>query len=257
MRAAVQLAVGFAVVAFVASAAAQTPLPRTTQGRSVYDTAGVISQTHVAVMERAHAELRNKAGVSIAVVTVPQLDAADSIEEFAVRFGHERGVGRKGEDRGIVVALSVRDRRIFVATGYGVEGYLPDGKVGRFIDEYAVPHLRGNDFSSGLTNLSLGLVQASAQEFQVAVTGQPQVTRRRPRRRAPGMADLILGIIAGIGFLYMAIRHPRLLFWILLSGRLSGRRGGGGFGGGGFWGGGGFGGFGCGGFCGGGAGRGF
>jgi uncharacterized protein len=223
--------------------------------RSVHDLAGVIRQDHIQTMERFHTELFQKTGVAIVVITVPSLEG-ELIEDFAVRVGEEWGAGREGEDRGIVLAVAVQERRIFIATGYGVEGYLPDGRVGRILSQYAIPYLRQNDYSTGILETSAALVSASAEEYGVTIQGAtPRATTRSPSRsRDSSPLGTIFKILGFLFLAYMFIRHP-MLFLLLMSG--SGRGGafsGGGFGGGG---GGGFGGFGGGGFGGGGAGRSF
>ena len=235
---------------------AQVPLPPP-GGRSVHDRAGVISEPAEAAMEGLHREVYERTGVAIATVTVPSLDG-EPLADFALRVGEEWGVGDKDEDRGIVVALALEEREIFIATGYGVEGYLPDGRVGRLIDRYAIPSLRQNDYSTALLRISEALAAASAAEFGVTLEG----ITARPRRDGPRSTERLspLRILGGLIFLavmaYLAIRHPTLFFLLLLSGMgRGGHRGG--FGGGGFGGGSGFGGFGGGGFGGGGAGRSF
>ena len=209
-------------------------------------------------MEQLHRELFDKTGVAIVVIAVPDLDG-ESIDAFAHRVGETWGAGRKGEDRGIVVALAVGERRIGMATGYGVEGFLPDGRVGSIIDRHAIPLLRQNDYSTALLQTSAALVGAAAAEFGVTIRGvaarpPDRNAGRRGRRMTPG--GIILSLLMLVGMGYLAVRHPTLFFLLLMSGMGRGGRGGG-FGGGGFGGGSGFGGFGGGGFGGGGASRGF
>ncbi|RMH41677.1 MAG: TPM domain-containing protein [Deltaproteobacteria bacterium] len=248
-HAAVALVAAAAAIAWAGAARAATPLPTRDPARSVYDTAGVLRPETRRALEALHRELFAKTGVMIVTVTVPRL-VDETIEQFAVRVGQTWGVGRKGEDRGIVVALSVEDRRIFIATGYGVEGFLPDGRVGALLDAYVVPHLRRDDFDGGLANASAALARVVARHFGVALDGAIAV-REPPRRRlTPGEIVVIALLLVALGYAF--VRHP-VLFLMLLSG--GGHRGGG-FGGG-FGGGGGGGGFGGGGFGGGGAGRGF
>jgi len=222
--------------------------------RSVHDLAGVISAEDARAMEAIHTGLFARTGVAIVVVTVPELEG-EPIDDFAVRVGTEWGVGRKGEDRGIVVALAVSERRFFIATGYGVEGYLPDGKAGEILDRFAIPPARRGDYSGALLQTSAALVRLSADEHGVTVEELARVPAPPDRRRGIRGGGLIPLILLG-AMIYLAIRHPSLFVLLMLSGRGGGRRRGG-FGGGGFGGGTGFGGFGGGGFGGGGAGRGF
>jgi uncharacterized protein len=216
----------------------------------IYDTAGVIDDAEEQRLERAVHELYREAGVAIVVLAVPRL-ADETIDELAVRAGQTWGVGKRGEDRGLVVAFAREDRKIFVATGYGTEGYLPDGRVGGLLDRYALPHLREDRFSQGLVALVDALVADSAREFGVEITGAV-APPPEPASSGPGPLALILGGIALVVFLFVARRNPALAF-LMLGSRMFGRGGGvGGFGGG-F----GSGGFAGGGFGGGGAGRSF
>jgi uncharacterized protein len=249
---ALPLAVVVALISVATSASAQaaTPLPARQADRSVYDAADVIDPTDEMTLEQRHTELYEKTGVAIVIVTVPQL-VDETIDQLAVRVGQSWGVGKQGADRGLVIALSRDDRKIFVATGYGTESYLPDGKVGALIDREAVPALRENQFSRGLVALDAALAAASAKEFGVTLTG---VSPERPVQQSH--SSTIATLISLAVLVLVALRFPWLLMFF------GGFGGWGGFGRGGRGrgdgdGGGGFGGFGGGGFGGGGAGRDF
>jgi uncharacterized protein len=253
--------------ALPAAAAVSLPPP---DGRSVRDLASVVEPADRDRMERRHRALFDATGVAIVVVTVPDLEG-EPIEDFATRVGTEWGVGKKGEDRGIVVALAVKERRIFVATGYGVEGFLPDGRVGGLLDAEVLPHLRRGDFSRGIVQASAALASVAAREYGLSMDDLHEARGAGRARGRGGGGWIGLLVLLLLAFLILSgLRHP-LLAALLLSGAARRRRGmrgrwegggfGGGFGIGGFGGGGfgsgGFGGFGGGSFGGGGAGRGF
>ena len=241
-------ALHLAVLLFAAtsSSLAQVEIPRA-RDRAVHDFARVIAPRTAAAIENLSTALLRKTGVAVVVVTVPRLEG-EPIEDFAVRVGQDWGVGRKGEDRGVVVALALEERWFFIATGYGVEGFLPDGRVGAIRDRVAMPYLKRGDYSEGLLKTVEALAGAAAEEYGVRIDGAggapPASGGRLP---APLRILFTLMMIAGL--IYLAIRHPTLFLLLLLSGRGGGFSGRGGFGGGS-----GFGGFGGGGFGGGGAG---
>lgn len=248
------------LLALAPPAEARVEVPRA-DGRSVYDLAGVIAPGDASLMERRHRAIFEAAGVAIVVVAVPRLDG-EPIEDFAVRVGQGWGVGRKGEDRGIVVALAIEERRVFIATGYGVEGWLPDGRVGEILDREVTPLLKRDDFSDALRQASASLTAAAAREYGVAIEGlprEPGAGEGGASRPLSPVAAAFLILIAVV-VLVAIVRHPFLLLWLLSGPRRRGGFGGGisyGGSGGGFGGNSGFGGFGGGGFGGGGAGRGF
>lgn len=256
MRVVLALAV---LVAAATTASANTPLPARGD-HSVYDAAGVIDDAREQQLEATNTELMQRAGVAIVVVTVPKL-VDETISELAVRVQHDWGVGIKGKDESVVIALSVEDRKIFLATGYGSEGYLPDGKVGEIRDR-ATPSLRANDFSAGLVIADVAVAQVAAAAHNVTLTGVPELP---PAQRADEPSNLVtlifLGVFAlvAIGGMFRGGRGGGNGLGSFATGALLGSlfgRGGGG-GGGGDSGGGGFGGFGGGGGGGGGAGGSF
>jgi uncharacterized protein len=232
--------------------------------RSVHDLAGIINPEHASLIERRHRALLERTGVALAVLTVPRLEG-EPIDDFAVRLGQSWGVGRRGEDRGIVIAFALEERRVFVATGYGVEGFLPDGRVGAILDTVAIPHFRRDDFSSGLLALSAALTAAACEASGVDPRelglDRAPVTRGGRRLDSWQVAAILAAFLA-VFFVVAAARSAagsrgrgRGGPWIFMGPIGGGRIRGGGFGRG--FGGGGFGGFGGGGFGGGGAGRGF
>lgn len=253
------------LVATATAASAATPLPPRGD-HSVYDTASVIDDVREQQIEAINTELMQRAGVAVVVVTVPKL-VDETISELAVRVQHDWGVGVKGKDESVVIALAVEDRKIFLATGYGSEGYLPDGKVGA-IRDLATPSLRKNDYSTGLYTADLAVAQAAAAAHNVTLSGVPAAPVAQ--REAPnGVGTLILfGVVAllVLGGMFGRGRggpgggggFGSFATGALLGSLLGGNRGGWGSGGGSdSGGGGGFGGFGGGSGGGGGAGGSF
>ena len=153
--------------------------------------------------------------------------------------------------------LAVKDRKRWIETGYGLEGILPDGKVGE-IGRQMVPMLRNNDFDGAVTlavdEISQIIAQDAGVKLQPLTRGGAQ--QQQPHATAGQIVGGICFLILVVIFLIWAGGHG-LLGFLLGMFLGSGRWGGGGFGGGGFGGGGGgsgFGGFGGGSTGGGGAG---
>jgi len=219
---------------------------------AVNDFAGVLSAGSAARMEALAAEILQKTGTAVVVGTFKSLDGDDP-DQFANELYEAWGIGKKGEDKGVLIMLAVQERRVRIETGFGVEGALPDGLVGSILDRYVVPLLKQNRFEEGLLNAMAATGQILAKDAGTEITGM-QITAQRNSsgRRASPLSLLPFLIIFAI---LMCTRSGRRMLPFLLLMSLSGGRGGGGFGGGGFSGG--FGGFGGGMSGGGGAGRGF
>jgi len=225
--------------------------------------AGVLDATSVSHMEAVIADVRAKTRGEIAVVTLPDIgDRAAS--DVALQIGRQWGVGAQAEagdpakNLGVVVLLVPQKNhrpgtgQIFIATGRGAEGFLPDARVGRIRDAM-IPYLAREDYGTGLS-VGVDLVaQAFAAEFGVTLDTGPATAPAERAPWQPGFA-IALWILVALFVILSIRRRLRVgpaIFW-RGGGWGGGRRGGGG-GGGGFSGG--FGGFGGGGgFSGGGAG---
>ncbi len=177
--------------------------------------------------------------------------------DYAIKIAEAWKPGAKDKDNGVVFLVATKDRKLFIATGYGVEGVLPDGKAGEIRDEVIVPYFKKGDYAGGIlagTQVMAGLI---AQEYGVTLTGA-QLPRTRMRTGEEFPAWLVLGFaLVALGLVVAAFTGTRRSRYTRFNGARyhGGGFGGSGFGGGGFGGGGGgFGGFGGGGFGGGGAG---
>lgn len=219
---------------------------------AVNDFAGVITTTYERAMASLAREVLDKTETAVVVVTIKTLGGRDPAE-FANRLYESWGIGHKGTDKGVLIFLAQKERRIRIETGYGVEGILPDGLVGEILDTYAVPYLKKGEYGKGLGNAMAAVSAVIARDAGVTLSGQ--ATRLAPRtRERTGASPVSLVIFFIVLAMLLGTRQGRaMLPWILLLMLTGGRGGGGGFGG--F--GGGFGGFGGGMSGGGGAGRGF
>jgi uncharacterized protein len=230
-------------------AAEKYPVP---QGTAVNDFANVIDAENASKMEALAREVLEKTGTAIVVAIVPSIGDNEDYTMYANGLFQAWGIGKKGEDKGVLIFLTVKERKIRIETGYGVEGILPDGLVGEILDKYVVPFLKEGNYGKGLYNAMYACSAYIAKDANVQLTGSPAPYRphNRAQQKGVNIFGLIFFFIAAV--LLLGTRKGReMLPWILLL-FLSGGRGGGG---GGF--GGGFGGFGGGMSGGGGAGRGF
>lgn len=236
------------IVATEAAGAEKKQFPRPTG--AVNDFAGIIPAGAKASMEALAAEILDKTGTAVVVATMQSLDGEDP-DMYATDLYAAWGIGKKGEDKGVLMFLAVQERRVRIETGYGVEGILPDGLVGSILDQYVMPQLKSGDYGQGLFNGMLAVGTVIARDAGVTI-GEDYRLKRPARQARPRQGSGLGGLIL-LGLILLFAMTPMgraMLPWLLLS-ALSGGRGGG-FGG---FGGGGFGGFGGGMSGGGGAGR--
>lgn len=221
---------------------------------AVNDFAGVVPADAEERMARLSREVLDKTGTAIVVATVKDVGDNDP-DMYANELYQAWGIGKKGEDKGVLIFLALRERKIRIETGYGVEGILPDGLVGEILDRYVTPYLKKGDYGTGLGNAVAAVAQMVAKDAGITLTGGASVKAapRSAEARRGNLFPLLLLLLVTVPLL--ATRQGRAMLPFLIVALLSGGRGGGVGGFGGF--GGGYGGFGGGSSGGGGAGRGF
>ena len=253
--------ISFLILAFiylsVCTSSAEIAIPAQPYNH-VVDLAGIIDDNTEAVLNRYLLELEQKTTAQMIILTITSLEG-QSIEDISIDIAHNKWrLGQKGRDNGVLLLVSLQDRKYRFETGYGLEGVLPDSLAGSIGRQYLVPYFQKGDYSNGIAAAALVVINTIADEAGVEISGMPRMQARSSSpdaRRKPTLLGGILSILFFIGLIYLFIRHPRLLLFILMANMLGGgRRDGWGGGGGGFGGGGGsFGGGGGGGFGGGGA----
>lgn len=230
--------------------------------RLVNDFTNTLSVTDVQVLESKLVAYDQETSVQIAIVIIRTLEGYD-ISDYAFGLGEKWGVGRSGKDNGALILVSIDDRKMWIATGYGLEATLTDALCKRIIENEMKPNFRNGDFAGGLSAASDAIILATKGEYQGKGDGGNGEGQPAPF----GIIILILAVFAIIwGIKAVQVnRYARMnhlgfwAAWALLnsvnrthSGSYRSFTGGsGGFSGGG---GGGFGGFGGGSFGGGGAG---
>ena len=246
---------------------AQTLVPRPDPPRLVNDLAGVLSSGEVQALENKLVAFNDSTSNQIAILIVNDLQGYDR-SEFAFRVANDWGIGQGDLNNGVLVLVKPKtqssDGRVFIATGSGIEGAIPDLATADIIDREMIPRFRENDYYGGLDAGTNVLMSLAAGEYNY-----DSYAGGAPSGAIPGVVIflIILFFIIIVSAGSSNNKHMKrsgssnLPLWLLMSMMGGGRShsgswggfsgGGGGFGGGG---GGGFGGFGGGGFGGGGAG---
>ncbi len=226
----------------------------------VNDYAQVLTPSQRNQLEQICREANEKAGVQIAIVTMDSIPGGDVISSYATELADHWGVGNARTDLGALLFFKketdTERRRVFLATGYGLEAHVPDGLAGEILDKYVVPHLDQGEPAIAFANAVAAITYYVNPDVQLTGQSNQYPARRRNNVNPFGLIPMIIILL-----LMSRSRLGRhMLMGMMLGSMMGGGRGGWGGGSGGFGGGfggfgGGFGGFGGGGFGGGGAGR--
>src|SRR5881296_3197119 len=149
----------------------------------VNDFAAVLDPASIAHMDAVIREVKDKTRGEIAVVTLSDIGDREA-SDVALQIGRQWGVGAKAaagdpaKNLGVVVLLvplknhRAGTGRVFIATGRGAEGFLPDARVGRIRDAMT-PYLAREAYAAGLAPRRGFIPAAFPEQFGGELAGPP------------------------------------------------------------------------------------
>ncbi|MBT1689352.1 TPM domain-containing protein [Dawidia soli] len=164
-------------------------------GRWVHDEAHVLSAQTVAELEYMLKAERDSTSNQIAILIVPSLQG-ESMEEYSLRVAQEEWkLGKDNNDNGVLLLISIAERRMRIEVGYGLEGRLTDAISSRIDRNEIAPHFRRGDYDSGVKAGVVAITKAIQGEYK---NDEPRT--KRPKRNNSSILTIII-IIAVIIFL--------------------------------------------------------
>ena len=233
----------------------------------VIDEARILSASDKQAIETKLRSLNDRGLAQAAVVIVPTTNGED-IFDYSMKVADRWKLGKKDTDQGLLMVVAVNDRKMYILTGYGLEGTIPDAVAKRIISDDITPRFKQGDYAGGIT--------AGINRIEERLTTDPAILKQADANRVntnsnaqsnqEGGIPLIflgffgfvagmiltsilgrffgsiataggivtLGTIFGAGLLgSMFVAFIVFLFLLFRGGGRGGRGGGGGFGGGG------------------------
>jgi uncharacterized protein len=198
----------------------------------VNDVAQALTPAEVAAINDIATGLQDATGAQMAFLIMPDIGPYDDFT-YGMAVFNQWQLGEKGKDNGLLILLALKEHRLRIITGYGLEAILPDGKLGRFRDEYLVPYLKQNRLGEGLANLGLRLAQEIATAEGKTLNGAAAKTPHRRRGESPWTNLVVLVIFLALAIASsLANRKRGMRGGFFYGGGVNYRGGGGGFGGG-------------------------
>lgn len=151
-------------------------IPAPSEEFYVNDEAGIFSSEQVSQLCAESEKLDEQTGAQIVVLTVDSTDGQE-ISDYSVEVGRDWGIGSGKENNGVLIVLSLEDRKVWIAVGYGLEGRLPDAKTGRLLDENAVPYYKEDKFAEGTIRLYYAVLNEVRQEYGLETLEMPEIAK--------------------------------------------------------------------------------
>lgn len=144
-------------------------IPKATN-KYVNDFANILTEPEKAYLQTLLFEVDQNTTAEVVIVTIESLQGED-ISKYTVDLASEWKVGKADKDNGLVILYAKQENKIFAATGYGLEGILPDSKVGRLLDEYYVPLRDQNKSKEGIIEFTNNIVQVINENKEEVLSG--------------------------------------------------------------------------------------
>ncbi|HUB24305.1 MAG TPA: TPM domain-containing protein [Tepidisphaeraceae bacterium] len=132
----------------------------------VNDYAGVMTPQSVEDLNRELDRFERDTSNQIVVAIFPAMQSDSSIDDYTYRIAESWKVGRKGLNNGAVLFVFIAQRQMFIQTGYGLEGALPDAICKRIIDNEIKPHFRVGDYDGGIVDGVHAMMAATRGEYK-------------------------------------------------------------------------------------------
>jgi|SRR5450432_1223537 len=132
--------------------------------RLVNDFAHVLTADQTEQLESKLVAYDDSTSIQIAIVTI-QTTGDYPIEDYALKILRDWKIGNKKTNNGLLILASIQDHKVYIATGYGMEGSVPDITAKQIIESDILPNFRTQDYYSGFDQGSDAIIKASRGEY--------------------------------------------------------------------------------------------
>lgn len=131
----------------------------------VNDFTGTLSTEEVEMLEQKLVAYNDSTSTQIAIVIIRSVGSYD-ISDYAFQLGEKWGIGGKANDNGILILAAMDDRKVFIATGYGMEGAVPDALAKRIVTELILPNFKIQAYYEGLNLATDMIIKLASGEYK-------------------------------------------------------------------------------------------
>jgi uncharacterized protein len=164
----------------------------------VNDFAGILSTEQTAVLEGKLRNLEETDSTQVAILIIPSLEN-EALEDYTERVATAWKLGQKGRDNGALMLIAMKERKIRIEVGYGLEAKLTDALSRRIIQNELAPHFQEHDYNGGIDAAATAIIQVIRGSYQG--TGPARTVRRSgsSRRSFDWIILLLFPLLAILG----------------------------------------------------------
>ncbi len=130
------------------------------------DYAGIVDRATVSRLNEKLAQFERDTSTQIVVAIYRTMQSESSVADYTQRVAKTWGVGQQGRNNGAVLFVFVENRQMFIQTGYGLEGALPDAICFDITRNVVAPRFKTGDYAGGLEAGVNAMMQAVRGEYK-------------------------------------------------------------------------------------------
>lgn len=141
--------------------------------KHINDFAGIFDTEAASNLRAILSALEESTTAEVVVVTMPTTDPIPP-SQYRTELFNAWHIGKQDKDNGLLIIYAAEENRIEVEVGYGLEGILPDSKVGSILDEYYVPYRDKGETTKGILLATLEfakIINENADEVRSGSAG--------------------------------------------------------------------------------------
>lgn len=111
------------------------------------------SKNEQIILNRMITDFESETTIEVGIVTIDTLKTAkENFEKLSLHIAQTWGIGKKGKNNGILIAISKEYRKIRIEHGNGIEKIITEEEMNSIIDDYFIPEFRKGEYFKGTLN---------------------------------------------------------------------------------------------------------
>jgi len=164
----------------------------------VVDAGHILSSGTIQLLDQQLQALEKEDSTQVVVLTISSLQG-ESLEEYSLKVAESWEIGQKGRDNGALLLIAVKERKLRIEVGSGLEGVLTDLMSGRIIRSVIVPRFKQGNFDQGIVDGVDAIVKT--------VKGEYTADNFSSRKKNSSYNDLFAAAFFGLFFIGMLFRR--------------------------------------------------
>jgi len=131
----------------------------------VNDFTQTLTSSEISQLERKLVAYNDSTSSQVTIVMIRSIGQYD-ISDYAFKLGDLWGIGTKDKENGILILAAMQDRKVFIATGYGMEDTIPDILAKRIVDQLIIPNFKMEQYYAGLDKATDMIFKLASGEYK-------------------------------------------------------------------------------------------